>query len=365
MLWSNELPRDTMTDFLAAYLRRLHDPQVAAMVAALLLGTMVLLFLGPALAPYFTAIVVAYLLEGMIRSLQRIRFPRMLAVLLVFSLFLLVLNILLLKLLPTLATELANISNEIPNITKLLKELVSRATASASGFVNPEFAENMLLHLVETSQEMVSESVPLLLMGVPGLISVALYLVLVPFLVFFFLKDKGILLAAFSRYLPNERTLLNRVFREVNAGVGGYIRGKFWEMLLLGAVSYVAFMLIHFKYAFLVGILTGLSVLIPFLGLAVVTIPVALLGVFQWGLTWEALNPLIVYGILQMIDGNIVAPMILGETVKVHPTTIMLAVLLFGSLWGVLGVFFAVPLVVLVKSVLEILVPVTQPQESA
>lgn len=353
-----------MHHFLDNYLRRLQDPQVAALIAALLVGSLVLFFFSAALAPYFTSVVVAYLMEGMIRNLQRIYFPRLLAVLVVFSLFLLLLTLLLFVLLPTLAGELARVSNEIPRATEMLKQLLRQLAESASGYVNSEFAENMLLRLVEASQELVGKSVPLLLKGVPGLISIVLYLVLVPFLVFFFVKDKDVLLAAFSRYLPQERGLLNRVLAEVNAGVGGYIRGKFWEMLLLGSTSYTAFLFIGFQYAFLVSALTALSVLIPFLGLAVVTLPVIVLGIFQWGLTWEATHPLIIYSILQLIDGNIVAPMILGETVQLHPTTIMLAVLLFGSLWGIVGVFFAVPLVVLVKSVLEILIPDTKRLES-
>lgn len=337
--------------------RRIQEPQVAALVLALLLGSLVILFFGSALAPYFTSLVVAYLLEGMIRGLERIRLPRMLAVLIVFSLFILVLNLILFGLLPSLAVELARVSDEIPRITGTLKELLHRMTESASGLVNPAFAENLLVGLVETSQKMATGAVGFLFQGLPGLISLLVYLVLVPFLVFFFMKDKVLLQQAFKRFLPRERDLINRVLQEVEAGVGGYIQGKFWEMLLLGVASYAAFVFIGFDYAFLVGVLTGLSVLIPFLGLAVVTVPVALLGVFQWGLSWESLNPLIVYAVLQTLDGSAVAPLILGETVKVHPTTIMLAILFFGSLWGVVGVFFAVPLAVLVRSVLDALLP--------
>lgn len=346
-----------MDTVLNQWLRRLHDPQVAALLVALFSCVLVLTFFGQALAPYFTALVVAYLLEGIIRGLQRLYCPRGLALLLVFGLFLLILNLLLFVLLPALVVELARISDEIPRITATFKQLSRQLTDSANGYLNPEQVETMLLYLLDNSQEWVAKSVTFLLRGVPGLIFVSLYLLLVPFLVFFFLKDRDLLLAAFSRYLPKERGLLERVMREVKAGVGGYVRGKFWEMLLLGAASYLAFAIIGFKYAFIVGLLTGLSVLIPFLGLAVVTLPVVVLGIFQWGVTWEALNPLIIYSILQLIDGNVVAPLILGETVKVHPTTIMLAVLLFGSLWGVVGVFFAVPLAVLVKSVLEALLP--------
>ncbi|MBF0214517.1 MAG: AI-2E family transporter, partial [Magnetococcales bacterium] len=278
-------------------------------------------------------------------------------VLLVFSLFLLIGIAFFLILAPALVRELSRVSTEIPKITETLKALLQHIThsASVSGWIDSPFAESMLLGLVEKSQGWAADSISLLLKGgLPGLVSVLIYLFLVPFLIFFFMKDKSDLLHAFSRYIPRERTLLVRVLREVNAGVGGYIRGKFWEMLLLGSSSYLGFVLIGFQYAFLIAVLTGLSVLIPFLGLAVVTIPVVLLGILQWGITWDAANPLIVYGILQLLDGNILAPMILGETVNVHPTTIMLAVLFFGSLWGVAGVFFAVPLAVLVKSVLEV-----------
>lgn len=344
-----------MPYFLSGWLQRLQNPQFMGLFLALLGAILTLLLFGSALAPYFTAVVVAYLLEGMIRPLVRIRIPRILAVLVIFSLFILLGIILFFVLVPALIQELSRVSTEIPKITLTLKSLMLQITESASGLINSPFAENMLLGLVEKSQEWMADSISLLLKGgLPGLLSVMVYLFLVPFLVFFFIKDKNVLLNAFQRYLPRERTLLNRVMREVNTGVGGYIRGKFWELLLLGFSSYIGFVFIGFQYAFLMAVLTGLSVLIPFLGLAVVAVPVILLGILQWGLSWEAANPLIVYGILQIIDGNILAPMILGETVHVHPTTIMLAVLVFGSLWGVAGVFFAVPLAVLVKSVLEV-----------
>ncbi|MGN7613750.1 AI-2E family transporter, partial [Magnetococcales bacterium HHB-1] len=100
-------------------------------------------------------------------------------------------------------------------------------------------------------------------------------------------------------------------------------------------------------------ILTGASVLVPFLGVAVVTVPVAILGLFQWGLTWEAAQPLFAYTLLQLIDGVVVAPLILGEAVKIHPITIIISVLVFGSFWGMLGVFFAVPLAVLMRSIVN------------
>ncbi|MBF0109689.1 MAG: AI-2E family transporter [Magnetococcales bacterium] len=342
-----------MSELFSSILKRLGNPQISGLILAMVLAVGGILFFGKALAPYLTALILAYLLEGMIRALIRIRVPRLIAVLLVFSLFFFVLILLLFGLLPTLVRELLRISQEIPHITQTLKQLTLRVSESVSGWGDSAFAENILLGLVERAQELAGDSITFLLQGLPGVISVVVYLVLVPFLVFFFMKDKDLLLFSFSRYMPKNRDLIKRVLVDVDTAVGGYVRGKFWELLLLGTSSYAAFLMIDFKYALLVGLLTGFSVLIPILGLAVVAVPVAVLGIFQWGLSLEALNPLIIYGILQLVDGNILAPMILGETVKIHPTTIMLAVLFFGSLWGLAGVFFAVPLWVLLKSVVD------------
>ncbi|MEO5328387.1 MAG: AI-2E family transporter [Magnetococcus sp. THC-1_WYH] len=342
-----------MSRLLSTITRRLGNPQITGLILAMVLAGGGIAFFGKSLAPYLTALILAYLLEGMIGSLIRLRLPRMVAVVIIFSLFFLVLNLLLFSLLPNLVRELIRISQDIPHITQTLKELMIRMSESVSGWGDSAFAENILLGLVERSQQMAGDSVTFLLQSLPGVISVMVYLVLVPFLVFFFMKDKKILIDSFVRYMPRDRDLINRVLADVDTAVGGYIRGKFWELLLLGSTSYAAFLFIDFKYAFLVGLLTGLSVLIPILGLAVVALPVVILGIFQWGLTWDAINPLIIYAVLQVVDGNILAPMILGETVKVHPTTIMLAVLFFGSIWGLSGVFFAVPLWVLLRSVLD------------
>ncbi|MBF0308311.1 MAG: AI-2E family transporter [Magnetococcales bacterium] len=334
---------------------RLADPHISGLLAALTIGTLVVVGLGPAIGPFLTALVVAYLLEGLIRPLTRIRVPRILAVFVVFSLFILLLLLFFLVLMPTLAQQISQLIDEVPRINRTLQEILVRFSAYAAGLVNPAMVENLLLRLVEASQNLLASTVTYLLHGLPGLFSILIYLFLVPFLVFFFLKDKEAMLVAVQRFLPRNRTLLIRVMRDVDAGTGGYIRGKVWETLLLGLVTYIVFALMNFQYAMLLAILTGLSALIPFLGVMVVIIPVAVLGVVQWGLTFEAVKPLIAYSILQLVDGNIVAPLILGEAVKIHPVTIILAVLVFGYLAGLLGVFFAVPLAILVRSVFEVL----------
>ncbi|MBF0414847.1 MAG: AI-2E family transporter [Magnetococcales bacterium] len=342
-----------MSELFDTIVHRLGNPQISGLILAMLLAVGGVSFFGQSLAPYLTAMILAYLLEGVIRLLIKIHLPRMLAVIIVFSLFFFLLNMMLFVVFPTLVRELMRISLEIPHITQTVKTLMIKFGESLSGWVDSSFTENILLNLVERSQQLVGYSITFLLQGLPGVISVLIYLVLVPFLVFFFMKDKELLLQSFIRYMPKNRDLINRVLVDVDTAVGGYVRGKVWELFLIGGTAYAAFLIIGFKYSFLVGFLTGISVLIPILGMVVVALPVIVLGVFQWGLTLDAIQPLVIYSVIQLVDGNILGPMILGETVKVHPTTIMLAVLFFGSIWGLSGVFFAVPLWVLLKSVLD------------
>ena len=106
-------------------------------------------------------------------------------------------------------------------------------------------------------------------------------------------------------------------------------------------------------YAALLSLLVGLSVLIPYVGAAVVTIPVALVAFFQWGWTGDFFYLMLVYGIIQALDGNVLVPLLFSEAVNLHPVAIILAVLVFGGFWGLWGVFFAIPLATLIKALLQ------------
>jgi putative permease len=108
------------------------------------------------------------------------------------------------------------------------------------------------------------------------------------------------------------------------------------------------------EYALLLGVLTGISVWVPFVGAAVVTIPVILLSHFQWGWTDTMAYSVLAYAIVQAIDANLIVPWLFSEIVNLHPIAIIVAILVFGSLWGIMGVVIAIPLAALVKSVLSI-----------
>jgi putative permease len=191
------------------------------------------------------------------------------------------------------------------------------------------------------------------LASVMGLITILVYLILMPILVFFLMKDKEPLVSWVGRFAPRDHQLVSEVWSEVDRQIGNYVRGKFWEILIVWFACLVTFSVLGLQYAMLLSVLVGLSVLIPFVGAAVVTIPVVFVAWFQWGFGSEFMTLVVAYLIIQVLDGNLLVPTLFSEVNNLHPVAIIVAVLIFGGIWGVLGIFFAIPLATLVHAVLN------------
>jgi putative permease len=177
--------------------------------------------------------------------------------------------------------------------------------------------------------------------------------VLVPVLVFFFMKDKDLMIHWFVSFLPKERSLVSGVWAEAEMQIANYVRGKVMEIFIVGAVTYVTFIFIGLEYSALLATLVGLSVLIPYIGAAVATLPIALVAFFQYGWGWDFGQVMIAYAVIQTLDGNVLVPLMFSEVVNLHPVAIILAILVFGGIWGFWGIFFAIPLATLVQAVLR------------
>ena len=183
---------------------------------------------------------------------------------------------------------------------------------------------------------------------------IVIYLVLVPLMIFFFMKDKIMILEWMSRFLPADRQLVTHLWEEMDGQIGNYIRGKVYEIIIVGVSAYIVFKFFGLNYASLLAIIVGLSVLIPYIGAATVTIPVALVGFFQWGLGTDFTWLMISYFVLQFMDGNVLVPVLFSDAVNIHAVAIIAAILVFGGLWGFWGVFFAIPLATLVKALINV-----------
>ncbi|HHQ4660352.1 TPA: AI-2E family transporter [Aeromonas veronii] len=335
------------------YQTRFSDPDAVTLFLLLVFCFTIIWLFGDLLAPLLVALVMAYLLEWPVARLQKVGLSRTLATSVILILFIAVAVASLLGLIPTLVSQGINLAKEAPAMLTHAQDYVRTLPDKYPELIDVSLVEtvidNIRQRILSGGEHLVSAS----LSSLVNVVAIMIYLILVPLMVFFMLKDKRVLMGSLRRFLPRNRTLVNRVWVEMNNQIINYIRGKVIEILIVGIATYVPFALMGLRYSVLLAVAVGFSVLIPYIGAAVVTVPVAMVALFQWGLTPEFAWLMVAYLVIQALDGNLLVPVLFSEAVNLHPVAIIIAVLVFGGLWGFWGVFFAIPLATLVKAVIN------------
>ncbi|WP_053178426.1 AI-2E family transporter [Pseudomonas kilonensis] len=333
--------------------RYFSDEEAVVLAVLLFLAFTAVLTLGGMLAPVLAGMVLAYLMQGLVTTLERLRLPGAAAVGLVFALFMGLLLVFIIVIVPLLWHQLVTLFNELPGMLAKWQSVLLLLPERYPHLVSDE----QVLQAIEVVRGQIGKfgqwALTFSLSSLPLLVNIMIYLVLVPILVFFFLKDREMIGRWVRGYLPRERALISRVAQEMNRQIANYIRGKVIEIFICGGVTYIGFVALGLNYAALLALLVGISVVVPYVGTVVVTVPVALIALFQWGWSDQFIYLMAVYGIIQTLDGNVLVPLLFSEAVNLHPVAIICAVLLFGGLWGFWGVFFAIPLATLFKAVLD------------
>jgi putative permease len=307
---------------------------------------------GRVLAPVITSLIIAYLMQGMVNFLVNRKVAHKISVYIVFSFFMAILFAGIFFIIPIIWKQLGNLINSLPRMLNKVDGAIALVSNKYPFLLRNDvssFINSMKEELASYSQYYIATSYTKIL----ELMHILVYCILVPFLVFFFLRDKDMFLGLIKSTLPNQRRLIMQVASEMNRQIANYIRGKGIEILVAGLVTYVVFLFFGLNYAELLAILVGLSVLIPIVGVLVVSIPVILVALFQWGGTEQFLALTIAFAVIQILDGNVLVPVLFSDAVGLHPVIIIISVLIFGSIWGVLGVFFAIPLATLLKAVIN------------
>ncbi|MDO6619278.1 MULTISPECIES: AI-2E family transporter [unclassified Shewanella] len=336
------------------YKARFSDPHAITLLFILLGIGLLIYFAGGLLAPLFVALILAFLLEWPVAQIAKFGINRTVGASLILVLFVGLMVLVAFGLIPSLWRQGVALATDLPIMIDTGMQSLKALTVDYPQYVSIEQIDAMVIelkklvdtqHLFDIGKQLLGYSASLLVLMV--------YVILVPLLVFFFLKDKDQLLKSSKRFFPNNRDLARKVWFEMDQQIFNYIRGKVIEIVIIGTVSYVFFAIMGLRYSALLGVLTGLSVLIPYVGATLVTLPIALVAFVQWGVSPEFGYVMIGYGIIQALDGNVLVPILFSDAVDLHPVMIIAAVLVFGGLWGVWGVFFAIPLASLVKAVIN------------
>lgn len=278
--------------------------------------------------------------------------PRFVSFLLSYTLFIAALALILFGLVPLVISQVSQLVADFPGILNKVQALILSIPEKYPAFADHEI-EQMLgsfsSELVGIVQKLVSVS----LASAVDAFTVLVYLVVVPLLVFFLLKDKEDIILWFRRFIPVDRGLAYSVWKDVDVKMGNYIRGKLLEVLIVGVATFIPLKYMGMNYAATMSLLVGLSVIIPYVGAVAVTIPVAMIAWFQWGASSDFVYLMVAYLVVQFLDGNVLVPLLFSEVVNMHPAAIIIAVLFFGGLWGVWGIFFAIPLATLLQAVIN------------
>ena len=338
-----------MQSLLNKFIKRFFSNEESVYFAILLIFSFFFIILfGNVLLPVIISIVIAFLLNGFMTTLIKYNMSQKISLsitLIVFFGFYLSLFMAL----PSIGTEINNLLQNLPIIVSSFQQNL----IEMNNYFSEEEIDQIFANLSNQISVLLSSALGQLAGTVSLMFNAILYAIMIPLMVFFFLKDKSILLPIASIILPKENGFMQSVFAEMNDQLFNYVTGKFIEMLLVATASYILFAFLGLPYAVLIAILVGLSVIIPIFGAILVTIPVVLIGLYEWGLSENFYWLLGFYLLIQILDGNVLVPILFSTRNNLHPVVIIIAVLFFGGIWGFWGLFFAIPLATFVKAIIN------------
>ncbi|PHR84945.1 MAG: AI-2E family transporter [Colwellia sp.] len=345
------------------YTRNFSDPHAVTLVVILACSFLFIALFSQLLMPVLVALAIAFLLDLPVNKMVNLNLSRTGATALVVGTFVGITLISMLGLMPIIWKQSSSLLQEVPHMISQGQQYLLTLPEQYPDIIQASQIETFISSVKDKLLDWGELALKASLNSISNLVALMIYLILVPLMVFFFLKDKSDLLASVTLFFPKERRMATQVGKEMNQQIMNYIRGKVIEILIVGISTTVAFILLDLQYAVLLGVLVGLSVLVPYVGATVVTIPVFFVALFQWGYSNELGYVMLAYGVIQAIDGNVIVPLLFSEAVNLHPVTIIIAVIFFGGLWGFWGVFFAIPLATLVKAVINAWTSTTQTEQ--
>jgi predicted PurR-regulated permease PerM len=328
----------------------------AAVLAALLYA---LYLLGSAVTPFAAGLALGYLLDPVVLRLERLGLSRLAASLLILAIFVLVLALLLVTVAPILANQLIGFTQRLPGYVTTLQSLaVEEGTALINKYggawresfgVDASWSADQLQKsvgdFVTQGAQWLLDAARHLVTGSAAILDFFSFLIVTPVVAFYILVDWDKMIAKIDSWLPlDHRGNLRRIASEINDALAGFIRGQSLVCVFLGLWYGLGLTLIHLDFGFLIGVVGGVLSVVPYVGsltALVLALGVALVQGFpSFKLFFLALA---VVGVGQFLEGYVVSPKLVGESIGLHPVWLMFALFAFGALFGFTGLLIAVP----------------------
>ena len=317
-------------------------------VTVLVIG-LVLWLLGSVLLPFIAGAALAYLLNPMANRLERLGVGRLIASLIVITLFVLAFVLLLLMIVPILGNQLGALIQNIPGYVIRVQEVLTESNIPwlrrimGDGF---SASDKSLSDLMNQGVGWISTFLGSLWSGGQTLLSLFSLIVVMPVVAFYLIYDWHRMIATADSLIPlQHRETVHALAKEMDAAVAGFIRGQTAVCLILGSFYAVLLTLTGLNFGFLIGLISGLITFIPYVGSMTGLVLSLGVGVAQFAPDWTMIAILLGVFILgQFIEGYLLVPKLVGDSTGLHPVWLMFALVAFGYLFGFVGLLLAVPL---------------------
>ena len=363
-------PEDKPSFFATNYIRFLGGRNtIFTLITLLMLGLVVYIFrevsfifhplsvfMKTVVLPIVLALIFFYLLRPILRMLENFRIPRIWGIIIIFLGLVGLITLLIVLVFPFLKSQFQTLIEEFPTyFMQLLTDVDAFLRTSYIGdyYSESNFTVDTLLstlpgNIADTLQNTVTS----IITGVTGLIStitgVILSVVIVPFILFYLLKDGEKLPEYFLKLLPPRfRDDTREVFTEADKQLGAYIQGQLIVAFCIGVMVYIGFLIIGMDYALLLGVLAMVTSVVPYIGPAIAITPAAIIALVTS--PFMLIKLAVVWTVVQLVEGNLISPQVMGKTLFIHPVTIIFVLLTAGSLFGVVGVILGIPMYALLR----------------
>lgn len=333
------------------------------LVAAVLTFTLILLiakvdFIFQPLATYIGAIafpmiaagLLFYITKPLVRLLEKIRFPKWVAILTIFLLLIGLVYLVYKFAAPIVQNQYQALVNNIPGITTQLTSIVDYWEENHSAL--PDQVEESIQNFAANLQSSLQDIPGYLIGFISSLVNFLFTLVLIPFFLFFMLKDGEKLIPFLTKFFDRKKgASVKKLMEDLNHTLASFIQGQFIVAMCVGTMLFIGYTIIGLKYAFTLAIIGLVFNVIPFLGPYLAAVPAILVALFQEPKL--AILAAVVMLIAQQIEGNLISPNVMGKALSIHPLTVITLILAAGNIAGFLGLLFVIPFYAVCKTIIS------------
>jgi predicted PurR-regulated permease PerM len=306
-------------------------------------------FLSAVLAPFIIAMIISYVLNPIVNVLNRRRVPRTIAVLLIYAVFVTSLTVIFMHLIPMFMKQLQDLNDQIPQLTVRAQSLMDSFNDNQ---LLPQSVRMGINNSLVKFEKGIAEMITNHINGIGNTINMIFIAFIIPFLAFYILKDYHIMEKSALTLLPkNHREHAVKLLVDIDAALGSYIRGQFLVCVIIGCLAYIGYWMVGMPYPLLLAFGVAVFNIIPYLGPYFGAAPAIIMAA---SISWKmVLYVIIVNTIVQMMEGNIISPQVVGRTLHMHPLSIIFALLVGGELAGIIGLILAVPVFAVIKVIAQ------------